>query len=891
MGGGTSKNVDSSSHGSGEDHGGGDDLVPHVYGSVPLVGSWDTSKALPMERESTAMWALSFVVPPNHETLDFKFLLKPKCNNVPCIEEEGANRQFMGGTLQGVARLAVFKFSQDEILEYRVFIEANRVSPFDLAASWRAYQENLEPSTVRGIPDVSINSVPEGVENGSSTSLDLDLEQYLVPAPETAVVYAANLAETPKFIKRGRGGVFSNAEGSSKDTGVSVDRPATIKEMEIEIPEPPKLFNPPGMVESKSLGTISQLQKQDSHRGMFVDRGVGSPRLVKSASANTLTTSTKPGPGAKNSMPAAAGAVAAAAVADQMLGPKEDMHLAIVLVGLPARGKTFTAAKLTRYLRWLGHDTKHFNVGKYRRLKHGTNQTADFFRGDNPEGMEARNEVAALAMDDMTGWMQEGGQVGIFDATNSTSERRNMLMKMAEGKCKIIFLETICNDRQIIERNIRLKVQQSPDYAEESDYEAGYQDFKCRLDNYEKIYEPVNEGSYIKMIDMVSGHGGQIQVNNISGYLPGRIVFFLVNTHLTPRPILLTRHGESRDNVRARIGGDTPLSTKGELYAKKLTNFVEKRLKNERAASIWTSTLQRTIITANQIAGFPKVQWRALDEINAGVCDGMTYEEIKKNMPDEYESDYEAGYQDFKCRLDNYEKIYEPVNEGSYIKMIDMVSGHGGQIQVNNISGYLPGRIVFFLVNTHLTPRPILLTRHGESRDNVRARIGGDTPLSTKGELYAKKLTNFVEKRLKNERAASIWTSTLQRTIITANQIAGFPKVQWRALDEINAGVCDGMTYEEIKKNMPDEYESRKKDKLRYRYPRGESLEPVIIELERQRAPVVVVSHQAVLRALYAYFADRPLHEIPHIEMPLHTIIEIQMGVTGVQEKRYKLMD
>lgn len=25
--------------------------------------------------------------------------------------------------------------------------------------------------------------------------------------------------------------------------------------------------------------------------------------------------------------------------------------------------------------------------------------------------------------------------------------------------------------------------------------------------------------------------------------------------------------------------------------------------------------------------------------------------------------------------------------------------------------------------------------------------------------------------------------------------------------------------------------------------------------------------------------------------MPLHTIIEIQMGVTGVQEKRYKLMD
>lgn len=27
------------------------------------------------------------------------------------------------------------------------------------------------------------------------------------------------------------------------------------------------------------------------------------------------------------------------------------------------------------------------------------------------------------------------------------------------------------------------------------------------------------------------------------------------------------------------------------------------------------------------------------------------------------------------------------------------------------------------------------------------------------------------------------------------------------------------------------------------------------------------------------------------VQMPLHTIIEIQMGVTGVQEKRYKLME
>ena len=41
----------------------------------------------------------------------------------------------------------------------------------------------------------------------------------------------------------------------------------------------------------------------------------------------------------------------------------------------------------------------------------------------------------------------------------------------------------------------------------------------------------------------------------------------------------------------------------------------------------------------SSVAYYPyicQIQWRALDEINAGACDGMTYEEIKKNMPEEY---------------------------------------------------------------------------------------------------------------------------------------------------------------------------------------------------------------------------------------------------------------
>jgi len=64
------------------------------------------------------------------------------------------------------------------------------------------------------------------------------------------------------------------------------------------------------------------------------------------------------------------------------------------------------------------------------------------------------------------------------------------------------------------------------------------------------------------------------------------------------------------------------------------------------------------------------------------------------------------------------------------------------------------------------------------------------------------------------------------------------------------------------------------------RYPAGESyldviqrLEPVIIEMEREREYVLVVGHQAILRAIYGYFMAVPLKDIPPLDMPLHTLI------------------
>ena len=45
-----------------------------------------------------------------------------------------------------------------------------------------------------------------------------------------------------------------------------------------------------------------------------------------------------------------------------------------------------------------------------------------------------------------------------------------------------------------------------------------------------------------------------------------------------------------------------------------------------------TSTLRRAIVTAEHI-GLPITQIKHLDEINVGVCDGMTYKEIEEKFP------------------------------------------------------------------------------------------------------------------------------------------------------------------------------------------------------------------------------------------------------------------
>ena len=50
--------------------------------------------------------------------------------------------------------------------------------------------------------------------------------------------------------------------------------------------------------------------------------------------------------------------------------PERDVaaKLVIIMVGLPARGKSYITKKIQRYLSWQQHNTRIFNVGNRRRV-------------------------------------------------------------------------------------------------------------------------------------------------------------------------------------------------------------------------------------------------------------------------------------------------------------------------------------------------------------------------------------------------------------------------------------------------------------------------------------------------------------------------------------------
>jgi broad specificity phosphatase PhoE/predicted kinase len=335
----------------------------------------------------------------------------------------------------------------------------------------------------------------------------------------------------------------------------------------------------------------------------------------------------------------------------------KEQSLYIAMVGLPARGKSTIATKLKESLMHDSVKTRIYNNGDLRRKIVRTNTSdARFYDPENREGVTIREKIALLNIKRAQKFLNDGGQVAILDATNVSHERREKILSLLHDH-PILFIECINEDEEILEASIMRKT----DMAEFGHLtrEAAIQGFKERISYYHSIQKPLSgERNFIKLDSL----NNKIIQEEIAIDLPyhDQIRDFLVTD--TVKHLFLIRHGETHYNLEDRIGGDSELTENGWSQAKTLAQYFQKK----KVPLIFTSERKRTIQTAEPIRDQQEdcmiIPLQEFNEIDSGLCESMTYEEIELQKPQVY----------YARRKDKYNYIY-PEGEG-YISMQDRIN-------------------------------------------------------------------------------------------------------------------------------------------------------------------------------------------------------------------------
>jgi len=332
-----------------------------------------------------------------------------------------------------------------------------------------------------------------------------------------------------------------------------------------------------------------------------------------------------------------------------------DDHLFVVMVGLPARGKSTIAGKLYESLRYDGIKTRIFNNGDLRRrLSKENSSFPEYFNPQNRMASEQRERFAMMNVHRAKTFIQKHRDqraVAILDAANVSPVRRKHLRKELPED-RTLFIECIHDDPEILEAGIRLKIQ-SPEFSGLSQMSA-VSAFKERIQYYERDYKNLGpERNYYR----IDSFNYRMLKAKLTDNIPfaDRIRDYLVTTHI--KNLFLVRHPETFDNLDDRIGGDADLTAFGRTQAKKLARHFSKW----DIPLIFTSSLKRTLETSMYIKAKQKdcrvLPFTEFDEINAGICEGMTYNEVREQMPNVYAS----------RRTKKYRYVY-PKGEG-YVTM------------------------------------------------------------------------------------------------------------------------------------------------------------------------------------------------------------------------------
>jgi broad specificity phosphatase PhoE/predicted kinase len=306
-----------------------------------------------------------------------------------------------------------------------------------------------------------------------------------------------------------------------------------------------------------------------------------------------------------------------------------DFRLCIALVGLPARGKSSLARKLLDNLAGQGLSVRGFNNGELRRQMLGRESSQpDFFAPGNQRGREQREEIARTNIAAARAYLDDSGQVAVLDATNVTRQRRDYIRSAMIG-IPVLFVECLTHDEEILALSIRHKVRLD-EFGHLSE-EAATQSFRDRIALYRSVYEPLTGEENQVVLDTLHN---RVLRQRIAPSLPyfGLVRDVLVSDWV--RNLYLVRHGQTFYNLEDRLGGDSELTETGRSQAR----LMAEHFRHTAIPFVFSSTKRRARQTAQPLLdlqpGCRLVTLTEFDEIDAGVCEDLTYAEVREMMPE-----------------------------------------------------------------------------------------------------------------------------------------------------------------------------------------------------------------------------------------------------------------
>ncbi len=185
----------------------------------------------------------------------------------------------------------------------------------------------------------------------------------------------------------------------------------------------------------------------------------------------------------------------------------------------------------------------------------------------------------------------------------------------------------------------------------------------------------------------------------------------------------------------------------------------------------------------------------------------------------------------------------------------------------------------------------LFLIRHGETQHNLRKIYIGhtDSPLNRKGKKQARSAGLYLSKT----RIRAVYSSDLKRAHEFATiAFKGVPVNTTAALREIDFGIFEGLSHEQIMKKHPQLYQKWLRDPWNTQLPQGESIKTLETRVKKilkkiyaqnKTGIVAVVSHAGPIKIiLQGLMRDAKFWDIPVNNGSL-SVIEYKKGATKLK--------